>query len=123
VNSDRYLKEGVGWRLGWNPDASVFKGLVGGRDWALEMTAPEFQDFCRLAVQLSCGLGTMAAELMDEERIACEQETPLLWIEVEGYPTAYGLRFILLTGRQGEGAWPPDCVPHLLEAIATLGLF
>ena len=118
-----HLKEGQGWRLGWNPDAIVFKGLVGGDGWALELTTAEFEDFCRLVLQLVDTLQAMAEELMDEERIACEQETDRIWVEVEGYPKAYSLRFMLLTGRQAEGHWPATVTPEFVQVIPAVTLF
>lgn len=119
----RHLKEGTGWRLGYDPDASVFKGLVGGDRWAVEMTEAEFADFCRLALQLAATLRSLAAELMAEERIACEQETPQIWLEVEGFPAQFSLRFILLQGRQSEGGWPAPVTAELIDAIPALTLF
>lgn len=113
-----YLKEGSGWRLGWNPDAPVFQGLLGGADWAVELTADEFQDFCRLTRQLVETLAAIAPELMAEERIACELETERLWVEMEGDPKSYELRFIVLTGRRVEGAWPPSAAIAVVGAIA-----
>lgn len=118
-----YLKEGPGWRLGWQPDATLFKGLVGGESWAAEMTAVEFADFCRLTLQLAETLQMMAAELMDEERVTCSQETEHIWVEVEGYPQQYDLRFILLTGRQVEGNWPAQVASGLVQSIPALELF
>jgi Domain of unknown function (DUF1818). len=44
-NVDRILKTGTGWRLGWNPQATEFQGLVGGDTWAMELTQAEFDDF------------------------------------------------------------------------------
>lgn len=119
----RHIKEGIGWRLGWNPDATVFKGLVGGDRWAVEMTQPEFEDFCRLSLQLAETLKTLSAELMEEERIACEQETDHIWVEVEGFPHLYELRFILLQGRGAEGGWPDTVVSDLIQAIPAIALF
>ncbi|MEL6381464.1 MAG: DUF1818 family protein [Cyanobacteria bacterium J06626_18] len=118
-----HIKEGQGWRLGWNSDATVFKGLVGGDRWALEMTTAEFEDFCRLTLQLTDTLQAMAAELMDEERIACEQETERIWVEVEGYPKAYSLRFILLSGRKAEGGWPAASTSEFVQVIPGLTFF
>jgi hypothetical protein len=119
----RQVKEGEGWRLGWNPDAISFKGLVAGEHWALELTPAEFEDFCRLALQLADTVAAMAPELMAEERITCEVESDQLWLEAEGYPHQFSLRLLLLTGRRGEGAWPPETVPALLQAIASLQVF
>ncbi len=120
---DRLIKTGPGWRIGWNPNALEYKGLVGGDNWAIELTEAELNDFCRLLAQLATTITHMASELMDEEKIACEAESDSLWMEVEGYPTAYGLRFILKAGRRGEGSWEPAAVPGLLQATQILKVF
>ncbi len=114
----RQIRSGDGWRLGWNPNADSFHGLLAGHHWALELTATEFKDFCRAAQKLSKEMTAMAELLMDEERLTCEQETETIWLEADGLPTCYSLRFILLTGRRGEGEWPALVVPHVLSAIA-----
>jgi hypothetical protein len=119
----RLLKSGSGWRLGWNPDAPDYQGLVGSDDWAVELTEAELNDFCRLLGQLAQTMSEMASELMDEERIACEAESDLLWMEVEGYPSAYSLRFILNRGRRCEGGWAASVVPELVQAAQLLKVF
>lgn len=120
---ERVVKSGLGWRIGWNPDAAEFKGLVGTDDWAIELTEAELNDFCRLLAQLADTMLQLATELMDEEKIACEAESDLLWMEVEGYPHAYSLRFILNTGRCAEGKWDAPAVSGLLPATAMLKVF
>ncbi|MCV3215028.1 DUF1818 family protein [Plectonema radiosum NIES-515] len=119
----RLVKSGSDWRIGWNPNAGEFKGLVGTDDWAIELTEAELNDFCRLLAQLADTMKQLKDELMDEEKIACEAESHLLWMEVEGYPHAYSLRFILNTGRCVEGKWNVDAVAGLLQAAATLKVF
>lgn len=119
----RLIKQGKGWRLGWNPEAADYQGLVGGDDWAIELTAAELDDFCRLLAQLAQTMSQMADELMDEEKIACEAESDLLWMEVEGYPSAYCLRFILNQGRRCEGSWLTEGVPDLVQAASSLKVF
>ncbi|MHC5757443.1 DUF1818 family protein [Nostoc sp.] len=120
---ERVVKSGFGWRIGWSPDASEFKGLVGTDDWAIELTEAELNDFCRLLAQLADSMKQLATELMEEEKIACEAESDLLWMEVEGYPHAYSLRFILNTGRGVEGKWDTSAVPNLLQATGMLKVF
>ncbi|MEM1310566.1 MAG: DUF1818 family protein [Cyanobacteria bacterium P01_D01_bin.71] len=119
----RHLKEGAGWRLGYDPSANVFQGLVGGDGWAIELTKAEFSDFCRLALQLADTLRSLSAELMDEERVTCEQETPQIWLEVEGFPDQFALRFILLEGRQAEGGWDEMTTAAIIQAIPAITLF
>ena len=119
----RVLKKGKGWRIGVNPEASEFKGLVGTDDWAVELTETELNDFCRLLMQLADTMEQMASELMDEEKIACEAQSDSVWMEVEGYPHAYSLRFILDSGRCVEGKWDCAVVRDLIQATAMLEIF
>ncbi|MEM8505355.1 MAG: DUF1818 family protein [Cyanobacteria bacterium P01_D01_bin.1] len=113
----RKVLEGEGWRLGWNPAADSFCGLLAGEGWALELTLEEFKDFCRLSRQLESAMATMAEQIVDEERLTCEQESETIWLEAEGFPAQYGLRFILLTGRKCEGAWPASTTLQLMSAL------
>lgn len=119
----RILKRGEGWRIGWDPNAKQFKGLVGSDTWSLELTEAELNDFCRLLAQLVETVTQISEELMDEETIACEVESDLLWLEVKGYPHAYTLQLILLTGRRAEGYWSATVVPHLVAAARSLLVF
>jgi hypothetical protein len=120
---ERLIKSGAGWRIGWNPSAPIYQGLIGTDDWAVELTEPELNDFCRLLHQLADTMKHLESELMDEEKIACEAESNLLWMEVEGYPHTYSLRFILNSQRCAEGKWQPEAVPGLIQASATLKFF
>ena len=117
---EKILKYGSGWRLGWNPTAAVYKGLIGGDDWAIELTEAEWQDLRRLLSQLTATMAAIATELMDEERIACEAESELLWVEADGFPDNYSLRFILYQGRGCEGNWSATALPELLAAWDNL---
>lgn len=123
MTNDKLMKSGEGWRIGWNPNAEEFQGLLGGDDWAIELTEAELNDFCRLFAQLAATMKQMAIELMDEERIATEAETDLIWLEVEGYPHSYSLHLMLNSGRRCEGSWSATAVPHLLQAIQTFQVF
>jgi Domain of unknown function (DUF1818) len=113
----RHLRSGPGWRLGWDPAAPQYQALLGNDDWSIELTAAEWADFRQLATQLAATMLAMSSELMDEETITCAAETAHLWLEVEGFPQTYSLRFILQSGRQAEGAWDRAAVPELLAAL------
>jgi Domain of unknown function (DUF1818) len=119
----RVIKTGAGWRIGWNPEASKYKGLVGTDNWSIELTEAELDDFCRLSSQLSDTMKQLEAELMDEEKIACEAQSDLMWMEVEGYPHSYSLQFILTCERCAEGKWDAVAVSELLQAVSTLKVF
>ncbi len=125
VNSEimqKVLKSGAGWRIGWNP-TNAYPGLVGADDWAIELTAAELDDFCRLLSQLVDNMRSMQAELMDEENITCEAESDLIWMQVAGLPSKYSLRLILNTGRSCEGNWTADAVAELVSAMPSLKIF
>ena len=116
----RLLRKGQGWRVGWNPQAEKYPGLVGSDEWAIELTRSEFREFYRLLRQLTYTMIQMKPELMDEERIAIEAESDLLWLEVEGYPDAYSLRIILNNGRRCEGNWRKGVATELVEVTQRL---
>jgi hypothetical protein len=117
------IKSGKGWRIGWEADAEIYQGLLGAEDWAIELTEAELNDFCRLLAQLAQTMAQMSQELMEGERIACEAESDLLWMEVEGYPHAYSLRLILNQGRRCEGNWTEDAVTSLVQAVQSFKVF
>jgi hypothetical protein len=118
---ERLLKTGDGWRVGWHPQGEQYQGLIGGDDWAFELTKAEFADFCRLLSQLADTMNQMEAELMEEEKISCEAETSLLWMEAAGYPHNYTLRIILQGDRRCEGNWSENIAPQLIVALKSLG--
>jgi Domain of unknown function (DUF1818) len=119
----RLIKSGLGWRIGWNPEAEEYKGLVGSDEWIIELSEAELNEFCRLLAHLAQTMSHMQEELMDEEKIACEAESELLWMEVEGYPHSYSLSFILNRGRRCQGYWSKEVVKELVQAAQMLKVF
>jgi Domain of unknown function (DUF1818) len=119
---EKVLKSGTGWRIGWNP-TNPYPGLVGADDWAFELTSAELEDFCRLLEQLVDNMRSISAELMEDENIACEAETSLLWMQASGLATKYSLRLILSSERGCEGNWGVDAIPDLVTAVSNLKLF
>ncbi|WP_036484155.1 DUF1818 family protein [Myxosarcina sp. GI1] len=120
---ERLLKKGSNWRVGWDSEPKKYQGLIGSDSWAIELTAAEFKDFYRLLQQLVNTMAEMERELMDEERIACEAESNLLWMEVEGYPHAYDLRLILVGDRRCEGNWQAGAAVEMVRAIERMMVF
>ena len=119
----RFIKQGPGWRIGWNEESVIYKGLVGSDDWAIELTETEFRDFCRLVLQLGETMEQMQAELMDEETITCEVQSDLIWLEVVGFPSAYSLRLLVEQGRRCEGNWQESAVKAMTAAIQVFNGF
>ncbi len=120
---ERLIKKGDGWRVGWNPQADKYQALVGTDDWAIELTAAELDDFSRLLNQLIETMQHMKTELMPEEKIACEAESELLWLEVAGYTDAYTLRLIVHGDRRCEGNWQSGVATELAKAVQSIKVF
>jgi hypothetical protein len=116
----RSLRQGPGWRIGWNPEAKVYQALVGDDHWAVELTFNEFADLRRLADQLVSSLQAIAEELMAEESIELEAESEHIWVALEGSADRYSLRFILLGDRGSEGGWSETATAGFLQALAGI---
>lgn len=95
------LLEGEGWRLRVDPDRQPFPVLIGGRDWAAELSADEALMLQQGVATLLQQLQAIAAMLMPEESIELELERGALWLQLAGEPEAWRLRFVLCPARQG----------------------
>ncbi|MGF1601412.1 MAG: DUF1818 family protein [Thermosynechococcaceae cyanobacterium] len=116
----RQLQQGKGWRLGWHPEAEAFPALIGTDDWSIELTGPEFDDFSRLLAELVETLAQMKTKLMEDEAIACEATSDLIWIQVDGYPDQFCLSFMLRHGRRAEGRWDETATAPFIMSLETI---
>ncbi len=121
--------EGEGWRLSVDPSRGHFCVLVGGADWAFELTVSEARAFQQLASRLERQLASLADQLMPEEQIGLELERDLapgsLWMELEGQPGCWCLRFVLTPApgsRSVEAGWSCQASPAITAALADLAL-
>ncbi len=116
----KQLLRGTGWRIGCFPQVHPFSGLVGGDNWAIELTQTELEEFCNLCVQLLQSVQQTEAELSDRESLTCTAETENICLEVSGYPGNFRLSLQLHTGRRAEGMWDNDALNQLVEAITKI---
>jgi Domain of unknown function (DUF1818) len=116
----KQLLSGKGWRIGWFPYTQPFSGLVGGDNWAFELTQVELEEFCTLALQLITSLEQAQSELSEQESLTCTAETENICLEVMGYPDDFRLSLQLHTGRRAEGAWDNDSLDELVDAIIKI---
>ena len=114
------VQEGPGWRLCVDRSRSPYPVLIGGGDWAAELRAEEALALCRGASRLAAELAAMADRLMPEECVTLELETGPLWLELEGQPRAWRLRFVLAPGpgaRGVEGSWSEAASAAVVAAL------
>ena len=118
----KQLLSGKGWRVGWFPHANPFPGLVGGDNWAIELTQPELEEFCTLSLQLIESVQQAQSELSDRESLTCTAETENICLELSGYPGDFRLSLQLHTGRRAEGIWDNNCLSELVDAITKIAM-
>ncbi|SBO44508.1 conserved protein of unknown function [Cyanobium sp. NIES-981] len=116
--------EGPGWRLAVEAERQHWPVLIGGEGWAAEFTWREAALLRRCVLQLVGQLEGIADQLMADEAITLEVETPCppgsLWVELEGHRAAWRLRFVLAPadGSRGlEGSWSEQASGPLVAAL------
>lgn len=120
-----FSAEGDGWRLAWDPSKAPFPVLIGGAEWAVELTQPEASGLRDGLGSLLEQLGAIADQLMAEELISLELERGGWWLGLDGNPEFWELRCILAPapGLRGlEGGWAPGAGSELARALICLPL-
>ncbi|BEV36719.1 DUF1818 family protein [Synechococcus sp. M16CYN] len=116
------LREGLGWRLAWEPSRGQFTVLVGGENWAFELTEFEWRDLVGLVSTLETQYCALKDQLMVEESIELELERGEWWGCLAGDCQSWSLALVL-TPRQGRGAegfWPAPVAVAVVAAMKTL---
>ncbi|MFN3360504.1 MAG: DUF1818 family protein [Pseudanabaenaceae cyanobacterium] len=103
------IEAGKGWRLGYRAE-SDYVGLLGGDDWAFEVTAAEWQDFWGLLGRLRDTIAHLSTELVDQETFSCTVDSDLWELEAVGLPQDWWLRLQIRSGRRAEGFWTSEAV-------------
>lgn len=119
--------QGEGWRLQVDEERACLPVLIGGRDWAAEFTAAEAVAIASMAVELEHQLGALTDRLMADEQITLETERTYewgsLWMELEGAPESWSLRFVLTPQpslRALEAGWSPQASVAITAALQDL---
>jgi hypothetical protein len=116
------VQEGEGWRWLVDPGRSPFAVLVGGLDWAVELTAEEARGLQEGLVHLVQEHRGLVDQLMPEEAISLELERGSLWMALEGDREVWQLRFVLTPAsknRAVEGGWRPEASVALVAALVS----
>jgi hypothetical protein len=125
VHPGRFTAEGEGWRLAWEADRQPFAVLIGGADWATELTAAEALGLRAAVATLLEQHAAIADRLMAEEAIGLELEREGWWLGLEGDQLSWCLSFVLSPGSAGravEGGWGPAASAAFAAALARLPL-
>jgi hypothetical protein len=129
------VREGEGWRLVVDPTRIPFVALIGGADWASELTGREVLALKKAAGRLVEQHRALADGLMAEEALDLELELPLadprtaggpggsLWLGLSGDRSHWSLRLVLTPapgGRGLEGGWDDAASAPFAAALAGL---
>lgn len=122
-------RESEGWRLAWDGQRDPFPLLIGGEDWASELTAAEGHALLKAMEALREQHSELTSSLMEEETICLEFEGSTgeqggdLWVALEGNRQHWTLRFVLQPGpgkRGLEAGWSREAAAVFLQAYSDL---
>lgn len=115
-------QEGPGWRLVRDSDRAPFSVLVGGLDWAFELSDDEWTSLADVVISLVDQHRALVDQLMDEESIELELDRAPWWGCLEGTREAWSLSVVLSAtmGRSVEGSWRPPAAQAMAAAMRTL---
>ncbi len=116
--------EGQGWRLAKDPSRKPFSVLIGGENWAFELTEAEGFSLASLVSELMGQHHALINHLMDEESICLEKENGSWWGCLEGDKNSWSLQVIFSgvgnTSRGVEFGWPSPSAEAVAKAMRTM---
>ncbi len=102
--------EGPGWRLAWDSSRKLFPYLIGGENWAFELSEKEWHALAAIICDLTDQHRVLQSQLMPEESISVELERLPWWACIDGLKDKWSLKLILLgddhSSRSLEMYWP-----------------
>ncbi len=117
-------QEGPGWRLARDPSKQPFPVLIGGDEWAIELTEVEWEVFYTLLRDLSDQHKELEDKLMPEEKLSIELERDPWWANLDGDRKVWDLKVILYGDngkRRGvEAYWPIPAAQAIVFAVRTM---
>ena len=117
-------KEGEGWRIIRDESRDHFPTLIGGQNWAIELTELEWLSLGPIVFDLSNQYIQIKDQLMGDEDITIELDrNPWLAI-LNGDKYGWSLKLILSqTDQFNRGAeifWPRDVAKRFSEAMRSM---
>ncbi len=117
-------KEGPGWRLARDEQRNPFPVLLGGENWACELTDQEWSLLVPLVFELIGEYQKVQKQLCPEEDISMELERLPWWACIDGNRDAWNLRLVLEGDREYlrglEMFWPMPSAEAITSAMRTM---
>jgi len=116
--------EGKGWRLELNDTKKDFPVLIGGENWAVELSNIEWNGLRPVVSKLIDQYEYLRNSLMREEKILIEIEISPWWACIEGTKEDWRLKLILsgqgCNGRGVELFWPEPAAQAIVSVMRTM---
>lgn len=117
------VDEGHGWRLVVDRGRQPFSVLIGGADWAVELSDDEALALAAGVERLQRQYEQIADQLLDQEDLDLDWERDNLWVGLTLHQGQWSLRFVLegVAGRRSvEAGWAAAASPALALALEGL---
>ena len=117
------VDEGLGWRLGFDPEREPFNVLIGGASWAVDLTAHEAMALATGVARLRRQHEQIADQLLDQADLELDWECDNLWVGLTLHRGCWSLRFVLegSAGRRSvEGGWDDAASQALALALEAM---
>ena len=116
--------EGKGWRLELNDTKKDFPVLIGGENWAVELSNLEWNGLSSVVSKLIDQYEYLRSSLMREEKILIEIEIAPWWACIEGTKEDWRLKLILsgkgCNGRGVELFWPEPAAQAIVSVMRIM---
>jgi len=117
-------KEGPGWRIIKDSSRDNFSTLIGGKNWAIELTQLEWDSLVKAVIDLSDQYKDVKPQLMEDEDITLELERKPWLAILKGDQNGWNLKLILSgsisCNRGVEVYWPRKVTKQVLNAMRTM---
>ncbi len=119
-------QEGPGWRLVLDSSRKNFPVLIGGDNWAIELTEYEWNALLPLVCELLDQRQKLKDQLMAEESLCCELERSPWWACMDGEGSSCDLKLILQDygdekkSRGAEVYWPIPAAAAITSAMKII---
>ena len=115
---------GLGWRLEKDISRKKFTVLVGGENFAFEVSEKKWICLRTIISKLIDEFDALKNELMPEEQICLEMEICPWWACIDGNKDNWSLNLILsgenIEGRGLEGSWPMPAGKNLAHQMRLM---
>ncbi len=116
--------EGKGWRLELDESKNDFPVLIGGENWAVELSKTEWSSLESVVSNLIDQYEYLRNSLMKEEKIFIEIDIDPWWASIDGTKEDWKLKLILsgdgCHGRAVELCWPEPAAQAIVSVMRIM---